>query len=61
MAVLDDRTGVLYNEMRFNVKHSSTHSDYGKDSFNTIYNACEKITEKLNKTEIDKFLGTYKL
>lgn len=56
-----DKFGRTETELKFNVKDSSTNSNYSKDSFNTIYRACEKIQDQLEKADIKSILNTYKL
>lgn len=56
-----DKFGRLETTLDYKVKHSSTNSNYDKDSFNTIYNACEKVQDQLKKTDIKSILNTYRL
>lgn len=56
-----DKFGRRETELNFKVSDSSTKSDYGKDSFNTIYKACEKVQDQLKKTDIKSILNTYRL
>ena len=56
-----DKFGRRETELNYKVSDSSTKSDYGKDSFNTIYKACEKVQDQLKKTDIKSILNTYRL
>lgn len=59
--IVDNKTGILENRLNYNVNDSFTNSDFGKDSFNTIYNACEEVKKQIEKTDIKSILNTYKM
>ena len=59
--VIDKKTGVLENDINYNVKDKFTNSDYGKDSFNTVYNAFEEVHKQIEKTDIKNMLNNYRL
>ncbi len=56
-----DKTGYLYGSFRSSIDDKTTNSDFYKDSFNTIYNACEEINKKMKETDIKSILDTFKL
>lgn len=52
IAILENKTGCLYNNFGLAVKDKSIKADYGKDSFNAIYNACEEVNKKVQDLDI---------
>ena len=59
--IVDKKTGVLESDINYNVKDEFINSDYGKDSFNTVYNAWEEVHKQMNKTDIKSITDTYKV
>ena len=43
------------------LKDEFINSDYGKDSFNTVYNAWEEVQKQMKKTDIKSITDTYKV
>ena len=59
--IVDKKTGVLESDINYNVKDEFINSDYGKDSFNTVYNAWEEVHKQMKKTDIKSITNTYKV
>lgn len=56
-----DKTGYPQGEFKFSISDKTTNSNYGKDSFNTTYNACKEVKNELKKRDIKSILDTFKL
>ena len=56
-----DSTGYLVSNFKSTVNDKNIKSDYGKDSFNTIYNACEEVRKEIIKTDIKNMIDSFKL
>lgn len=59
--VRDKKTGIIEDELHYEIKDSSTNSCYGKDSFNTMYNACEKVKNHIQEKNLNEILRSYKI
>lgn len=59
--VREKKTGIIEDELHYEVKDSSINSCYGKDSFNTMYNACEKIKNHIQEKDLNEILRSYKI
>lgn len=59
--VSDSKTGFLESELRYEVVDNSINSNYGKDSFNTMNKACEKVKLHIQNMNIDEIVKSYKL
>lgn len=59
--VREKKTGIIEDELHYEVKDSSINSSYGKDSFNTMYNACEKIKSHIQEKDLNEILRSYKI
>lgn len=59
--VREKKTGIIVDELHYEVKDSSTNSCYEKDSFNTMYNACEKIKSHIQEKDLNEILRSYKI
>lgn len=57
---IKDKTGYPESELKFSVDDKSIKSDYGKDSFNTTYKACDKVYKEIKKMDIKSMLNTFK-
>lgn len=58
---ISDKTGYLYSNFKCSIDDKTTNSNYYKDSFNTIYNACEEVNKKINELDIKSILDTFRL
>ena len=43
------------------INDKRTNSNYNIDSFNTIYNACEKVYDEIKKQDIESIINALKL
>ena len=59
--ITDKQTGILEDELNYNVKDKFINSDYGKDSFNTIFNAYKEVQKQIEKTDLKSMLNNYKI
>ena len=59
--ISDKQTGILEDEINYNVKDKFINSDYGKDSFNTIFNAYKEVQKQIEKTDLKSMLNNYKI
>lgn len=59
--ITDKQTGILEDEINYNVKDKFINSDYGKDSFNTIFNAYKEVQKQIEKTDLKSMLNNYKI
>ena len=60
MHAIDDKTGILERELKFEIKND--HKDFDTtDSFNAIYNACNHAKEQIVEHNLNKIIGIYKL
>lgn len=59
--VKEKETGIIEDELHYEIKDSSINSCYGKDSFNTMYNACEKIKSHIQEKNLNEILRSYKI
>lgn len=59
--ITDKQTGVLENEINYNVDDNFINSDYGKDSFNTVYKAWKEVQKQIDKTDLKSMLNNYKI
>ena len=55
-----DKFGYPESELKFSVEDKNIKSDYGKDSFNTTYKACEKVYKEIKKMDIKSMMNTFK-
>lgn len=55
-----DKFGYPESELRFSVDDKNIKSDYGKDSFNTTYKACEKVYKEIKNMDIKSMINTFK-
>ena len=59
--ITDKQTGSFEDEINYNVKDKFINSDYGKDSFNTIFKAYEEVQKQIEKTDLKSMLNNYKI
>ena len=59
--ITDKQTGSFEDEINYNVKDKFINSDYGKDSFNTIFNAYKEVQKQIEKTDLKSMLNNYKI
>lgn len=59
--VSEKGTGYLYSNFKCTINDKSTNSNYYKDSFNAIYNACEEVNKKMKDLDIKSIINTFKL
>ena len=59
--ITDKQTGILEDEINYNVKDKFINSDYGKDSFNTIFKAYKEVQKQIEKTDLKSMLNNYKI
>ena len=59
--ITDKQTGILEDELNYNVKDKFINSDYGKDSFNTIFNAYKELHKQIEKADLKSKLNNYKI
>ncbi len=59
--VSDKSTGIIEDELHYEVKDSSINSCYDENSFNTMYNACEKVKNHIQEKNINEILRSYKI
>lgn len=55
-----DTFGYPESELKFSVEDKNIKSDYGKDSFNTTYKACEKVYKEIKNMDIKSMMNTFK-
>ena len=59
--ITDKQTGSFEDEINYNVKDKFINSDYGKDSFNTIFKAYKEVQKQIEKTDLKSMLNNYKI
>ena len=59
--ITDKQTGSFEDEINYNVKDEFINSDYGKDSFNTIFKAYKEVQKQIEKTDLKSMLNNYKI
>jgi len=55
-----DKFGYPESELKFSVEDKNIKSDYGKNSFNTTYKACEKVYKEIKNMDIKSMTNTFK-
>lgn len=56
-----DKTGYQESNYKTTVNDKQINSNYNIDSFNTIYNACEKVYDEAKEQYIESIINTFKL
>ena len=59
--ITDKQTGSFEDEINYNIKDKFINSDYGKDSFNTIFKAYKEVQKQIEKTDLKSMLNNYKI
>ena len=56
-----DKTGYQASSYKTTINDKQINSNYNMDSFNTIYNACEKVYDEIKKQDIESIINALKL